>query len=1131
MVLVAHQSVDSYNYPSDDGAALPVRTAHGSVPAPVSPELAKVGAPIPSALPQIRPPKTPASKQQPTVYPGGRVVWREPRPLSLDEARAGRRADMSNLFDVSSLHQEELQRVSQLMERQPLSNPMHKPPKTVPPISPQVLSLAGLDVPYDHLEQQAALALHLPPSPSRPRTQARRGGGVAALSNGAADDGGYIAAAPTEAILAATETTQGGGGASLSPGGVRISGIVRSPSVVGGGSRHPPKPASRADVLQLQAVLEQRLHEAEGRMGEQIRAWDDAFIEVVRQVGLHCTERGALLDEIRARYNDVSRPLSPFLSPSLSCSFSLSLSRSQTASLSIPAARARSTPFPWLSTCPLADARSLSHTHCARQWLSRLVLGISELHGAKEGRTALAQEEAATQEDRLQELLLANQSLQHKMSVLRRELEWSKKANAIGGGGADHSAAEKAWKGVKGLVGGLGLLGGLSAKATAGGGAAGSGGLMGDMDAKLGTLMSLVQDVSDDMEPQHIAALLRAAIDGAPPAKGGGGGLSKEAKAARQDEVLAAIVEYLPVDAQFDMGADMMCSFNADGLREVAKRMGEDEDGLMSLAELQRRACELLPAKEKAAAASELLSALSAEERKAVFASFGASAETNGAGETTAQRAAKAAKARASLLATEGESDEEGARGKAASSISKRRERRRSAARVDEAAQGSNGPTAEERALAAAAIEQNEEESELVHSVGGVLSMADMLRKKHVVTRELSRQEVLDIIGGALAMKVETDAAARISGRKRLHLRDELWRYLCARNERRTEALQMLYNLDAALEVMGSGKAASAPNRITAFRHLTGLRVAAGGVWPNVQSDFYVLALQAIFPQWAKQGRQVYTRALAQEDLMVPIEQAVDALKYLCRDVIILHRLHARVKGAAAEAVLRSSSKVEGVGLDWFMQVLMQAWEDSQLACQKALQSIFFEADDNGDGILQLEEFYAMIRERKPDMTDAEAFVVYDEALALSEQMLGYESDAILADAFTRTAIGHNLFSEIAQPLKTADEAGDDPPPGWGLAKSKGGKGGKASGSTAGGGGVASEGGGATLDMMKGGKRGIAASASVPALPGILGGNGARPPLVAGMASAGAKGSNSGAGKSSRASIGSPQGGGLPMLG
>ena len=42
---------------------------------------------------------------------------------------------------------------------------------------------------------------------------------------------------------------------------------------------------------------------------------------------------------------------------------------------------------------------------------------------------------------------------------------------------------------------------------------------------------------------------------------------------------------------------------------------------------------------------------------------------------------------------------------------------------------------------------------------------------------------------------------------------------------------------------------------------------------------------------------------------------------------------------------------------------------------------------------------------------------VYDEALALSERMLGYESDAILADAFVRTAIGHNLFSELSQPL------------------------------------------------------------------------------------------------------------------
>ena len=72
-----------------------------------------------------------------------------------------------------------------------------------------------------------------------------------------------------------------------------------------------------------------------------------------------------------------------------------------------------------------------------------------------------------------------------------------------------------------------------------------------------------------------------------------------------------------------------------------------------------------------------------------------------------------------------------------------------------------------------------------------------------------------------------------------------------------------------------------------------------------------------------------------------------------------------------------------------------------------------------------------MIRSRKPDMSDAEAFRIYDEALCLSEQMLGYETDAILADAFTRTAMGANLFGEMAQPLRSADDAARDPPPRW----------------------------------------------------------------------------------------------------
>lgn len=271
-------------YDDEDDVAQPVRTALGAAGPRTEhmlPGLTKVGAPIPVSLPTLKPPKSPSPNERPSVYPGGRVIWREARPPTLDEARAGRRADLSNLFDVASLHQEELRRVSQLMARQPLSTPMHAPPKVAPPISPNVLGLAGLDLPYDHQQQQAALAVRTSPaqSPVRPRTQAQRGGD---------SDHGYLAAAQTNAVLAAAETIHGGAGGGLRP--------------------YMPKPSSRADVVQLQALLERRLHESNGLLGEQIRAWDEAFVEVVRQVGLHCTERGALLDEIRSRYTDVRPP-------------------------------------------------------------------------------------------------------------------------------------------------------------------------------------------------------------------------------------------------------------------------------------------------------------------------------------------------------------------------------------------------------------------------------------------------------------------------------------------------------------------------------------------------------------------------------------------------------------------------------------------------------------------------------------------------------------------------------------------------------------------------------------------------------------------------------------------------------
>jgi hypothetical protein len=63
------------------------------------------------------------------------------------------------------------------------------------------------------------------------------------------------------------------------------------------------KPSSRAEVVQLRGSLKKNLAVASS-LSEQIHAWDKAFAELVRQVRVHCAERGELLDEVRCRYGD-----------------------------------------------------------------------------------------------------------------------------------------------------------------------------------------------------------------------------------------------------------------------------------------------------------------------------------------------------------------------------------------------------------------------------------------------------------------------------------------------------------------------------------------------------------------------------------------------------------------------------------------------------------------------------------------------------------------------------------------------------------------------------------------------------------------------------------------------------------
>ena len=1028
------------------------------------------------------------------MYPGGRVVYRKPSPPTLDEARQARRADISNLFDVSSLHNDELKRVSQLMARQPVGHPMDSPPGAshIPAV---VLQLAGLDMPYDHDQQQELLMLQPSPKISLqpPRTQSSKPSSQrpdTGLTSGSGSPSSFHAESYEHGALPPRRT------------------ILPPPS------RHArPTPASRADVVHLDAVLREHLAAAGGALGDQIRAWDEAFSEMVRQVKLHCTERGVLLDEIRSRYND---------------------------------------------------------------WVTRLILAVSELHGARERKVAMAEEEALTQEDRLQELLIANQSLQHKLSVLRRELEWSKKTAGLQGDAAGHDSA--AWRKLKSVIsqtasgrgdGGPASRGGASGAADPAGGVSGT---------RLATLSSLLADCVDELGPTEIASLMRVALEGS-------GGAEDDAVATeRSEEVLAQIVEYLPDESQHAMAADMLSGLPAEGMAAVMRRVAEDEDergrGAEVLADLHVTALHQLaslgPASNESKMQisriiSSLLDSLSSEEQAEILRPFGAGgrgggrgggsggggeapaptaaayrlpkggAPSAGAPKDLAKKAATAAKARAEALA--GDNDDDSAPGPHAGSpapedkaappyqvgrsMSRRRDLRKakSGQGAGLSAGGSRststGPVGSGPDSRSSGRADNEPTN---GAAGGVPSISEMLKTRRAVFKELSRDEVFRVIGGAIAMKVETDAAARLSGRPRLHLRDELWRYLCSRCAVRSEAVQMLHDFAAALEAMSTGANANAPNRITAVRHLTGIAAAAGTVWPSVECDFYVLCLHAIFPQWANQPRELYAKVLGRESCLVPLGQAMDAVKYLVTEGTLMHRLHARIKGAAADLALSTTDAVDGIELDWLMQVLMQSWEDSQLAAQRSLQSIFFEADDNGDGILQLEEFYAMIRERKPDMTDAEAFKIYDEALAMSEQMLGYESDAILADAFTRTAINHNLFSGLNQPFRNADETGTDPPPGWGAERQKGGRGGK--GGKGGATGDAQE---VPLDLLarigakREGKQGstgtLRSSTSVPALPGILGDSSAPRQLGGGGSGSGGL---SGGGK--RASVGAMHG-------
>ena len=85
------------------------------------------------------------------------------------------------------------------------------------------------------------------------------------------------------------------------------------------------------------------------------------------------------------------------------------------------------------------------------EWMVRLLMSVDEVTGEAESAAAEAKRNADKQEERLKELLMANQGLQQRVTVLRRELvtgDKGRKGVALGGL-ADGFDAKKKWGAVK----------------------------------------------------------------------------------------------------------------------------------------------------------------------------------------------------------------------------------------------------------------------------------------------------------------------------------------------------------------------------------------------------------------------------------------------------------------------------------------------------------------------------------------------------------------------------------------------------------------------------------------------------------------------------------------------------------
>ena len=124
------------------------------------------------------------------------------------------------------------------------------------------------------------------------------------------------------AVHSAMESSKAAAAGAVEPWsrGVNIHAVVEpsaAKAAVGASSRTEIVPASRADTVatadQLRLGLLGLPRGAD--LEAEVLLWDAAFGDVVRQVWVHCNERGLLLGAIRTRYAEILPILTPILTP------------------------------------------------------------------------------------------------------------------------------------------------------------------------------------------------------------------------------------------------------------------------------------------------------------------------------------------------------------------------------------------------------------------------------------------------------------------------------------------------------------------------------------------------------------------------------------------------------------------------------------------------------------------------------------------------------------------------------------------------------------------------------------------------------------------------------------------------